>query len=717
MPASRLIAAVSAGTVVLSSVLVVSGSATAEGVAVGSDARLTAARASAGVAMSPKRIKALTAKAYTWGLAPEFVRRFAKYNSLINAPINHLKYGSTPAGWNTSGTNAGDASVLYLNSFVDFTKTDAMVLSVPPSRKQYYVVNYLDNFINTVGSVGTRTTPSGRMTSYLLVGPESKYAGRRHVTIKGFRYRVMASDTNLNWMLIRIRADSLVDASDPSSTASVFQDVNKKFALNRLSTFAKNGNAPVYPKRFVTSPSQQQIKRAGKYKNTPTSAVRFMKQLGSSLVKSPLPTRNTGQTGTPLRALPAWVTPQYHVKKIYRVPSFPQKSTLARFAPIGLTADGFTVPSQWGKRQLRALQVGFEKGATLVQKASDLGTPSAANNYWTFDNSMIGTYPNTKPGYLVRASVVINGGSANLPPDAVYPVVNTLNGTTALDGNNTYSLTFTPPGEDYGQYPVYGTIPPLVLNSAGDPKGFWSLTLYQPDSTEVSAPFLPQSAVLNTSYSTTQTPVTSVNAAADTVTVPAPGWGPLEASSAVLFGSSAADYGLIPGDVYYLTSAPTTQGKGSNKTYTFSVSQEWLQDISSGDVPIQNSGQPGATVDLQAPAGADPLTMGMVQPVSQLGSQQITSGSLAANPDDSYTIWLGPTLPPGVPASNWLPTPSTAYYESLYPGQDINTTIRPMLRMYYPTPGDDPPSILPYGSGDTKLTSSWIPPLLQQVSP
>ena len=676
-----------------------------------------AARTPSTVAMNPKRIKALTAKAYTWGLAPEFVRRFAKYNSLINAPINQLKYGSTAAAWNTSGTNAGDASVLYLNSFVDFTKTDALVLTVPPSRNQYYVVNYLDNFINTVGSIGTRTTPQSKATSYLLVGPESQYAGRKRVTIKGFRYRVMASDTNLNWMLIRIRADSLIEASDPSSTASVFQDVNKKFALNRISAFANNGNKPVYPKKFITSPTKQQVKRAKKYKNTPTSATRFMKQLGSSLKKSPLPTRDTALSGTPLKALPAWVTPQYRAEKIYRVPSFPQQSTLAKFAPIGLTADGFTVPSSWGKRQMQALQAGFAKGAAVVQKASDLGTPSAANNFWTFDNTMIGTYANTKPGYLFRASVVINGGSANLPPDAVYPVVNTLDGTTPLDGNNTYSITFTPPTPGDDDYPVVGTIPPLVENSAGDPRGFWSLTLYQPDASEVSAPFLPQSSVLNTSYSTAGTEVVSVDAGADTVTVPAPGWGPLVASSAVLFAGDAADYGLTPGAVYYLTSTPTTSGKGSNKTYTFSVSQEWLQDISTGDVPIQNSGAPGPVVDLSSPSGAGALMLGMVQPVSQLGSQQITSDNLAVNPDGSYTIWLGPQLPSGAPASNWIPTPSTQYYESLYPGQDIDTTIRPMLRMYYPTPADDPPSILPYGSGSTKLTSSWIPPLLQLVEP
>ena len=157
-----------------------------------------------------------------------------------------------------------------------------------------------------------------------------------------------------------------------------------------------------------------------------------MKQLGRSLTKSPLPTADTALSGTPLKALPAWVTPQYRAKKVYRVPSFPQQSTLDKFAPD--RADGRRIPRAetiGASARLQALQAGFEKGAALVQKASDLGTPSAANNFWTFDNTMIGTYANTKPGYLFRASVVINGGSANLPPDAVYPVVNTLDGTTA----------------------------------------------------------------------------------------------------------------------------------------------------------------------------------------------------------------------------------------------------------------------------------------------
>lgn len=660
-------------------------------------------------AKNTKRIKALAAEAYTWGLAPQFVYRFSKYNSFVNAPINKLKYGSVPAAWNNSATNAGDASVLYLNSFIDFTKVDELVLTVPPSAENYFVVNYLDNFINTVGSIGTRTTPSARTTTYLLVGPDSKYAGRTHVTLKGKRYRVMASDTNLNWMLIRVRANGLIDPTDPSSTTSVTEKVEHKFALNTLKSYQGNSNAPVYPDEFVTEPSQADLRRAQKWSDTPQRATVFMKQLGVSLRKSPLPTKNTALTGTPLKELPSWVSPQYDAKKIYRVPSYPQQKSLDRFAPLGLTANGYEIPANWGKRQLKALQAGFEEGIALVDKASNLGTPSAAKNFWTYDNTMVGTYKNSRYGYLMRAVIVINGGSANLPADAVYPVVNSIDGSTQLNGNNTYSLTFKPP-TPWTSGQVMGTMPPMVTDSSGNVRGFWSITLYQPDSSEVSAPFLPQSALLNRYYSKASSTVLSVDATADTVTVPAQAWGPLVKGAAVLFGSDAADYGLQADAVYYVAADPSVSGSGTSAKYTFPVSATWPQTLSDNNVPIQSSGGPGPVVDLTSPSGAATMTFGMVQPVSQLGSQQVTSGDLKANPDGSITIWVAPTLPAGVPAGNWLPSPSTAEYSALYPGKTVNTDIRLMLRMYYPTPGDQPPSILPYDSGSTRLSSTWLPP-------
>jgi hypothetical protein len=86
-----------------------------------------------------------------------------------------------------------------------------------------------------------------------------------------------------------------------------------------------------------------------------------------------------------------------------------------------------------------------------------------------------------------------------------------------------------------------------------------------------------------------------------------------------------------------------------------------------GPVPIQGvNGTAGSIVGLQNPGGTVNLQWGPIQPVSQLGSQQLTSGRLARNTDGSVTIWIGPTLPAGAPATNWIPTPSTTYFEGIY---------------------------------------------------
>jgi hypothetical protein len=126
-------------------------------------------------------------------------------HTIIGAPYNSLKYGAVPAAWNNEATNAGDASVLYISGFVNFDESSEQVLTVPPSRNQYYVVAYIDAYANTVGSIGTRTTLSDATSSYLLVGPKSPYA-HKTAKIHGHDYPVMASDTNLSWFVIRVLA-------------------------------------------------------------------------------------------------------------------------------------------------------------------------------------------------------------------------------------------------------------------------------------------------------------------------------------------------------------------------------------------------------------------------------------------------------------------------------------------------------------------------------
>jgi hypothetical protein len=710
------------GTLALAAVVaLISTGALTPSVALGSVSPLT----------DPAKIEALAKDAYIWGVAPEFIYRFSNYNGLVTAPVNTLGGASTAAAWNNQATNAGNASVLYLTAMLDLSGkgrggTKELVLTVPPSQTNYYVTVLLDGFINDVGSIGTRTTPSRRAQTYLLVGPTSPYAHDRSARIHGFTYRVMAFDTNRDWLLGRIRADSLAPAADPTSVASIVKNVVDRFGLSTLAEFEARGHRPKYFKSGQYTPTQEQIKRAAKWHSAPTKAVAFFKQVGQALKLNPLPTARTGLNGVPLKTLPSWVIPQANARILYRNPSYPQRGTLALFRPLGLTATGFTIPRNWGQAQINALQAGMNDAKAKVADIANSTQVTEATNFWAYINSGIGTYPNTPQGYLRRAVFVVFGG-ATIPQDNVYAGINNLNGTSAttIDGNNTYKLTFTPPVTNPATLPVAGTLPPTANDSQGNPRGLWSITVYQPDATQSAAPFISQASVLNTAYSTANIPVTAVDPSTDTLTVKPSGWGPLVASSPILFGPTAAQYGLTPGVPYYVRTTPTRKfdPKTKSTTYSFQVSTKWLQTLSAGNVPIQYSGAPGPVVTLTNPGGPVNLQWGPIQPVSQLGSQQLTSGKLARNPDGSVTIWLAPKLPTDAPATNWIPTPSTAYNESLYPvcvpppggTSPCPTVIQPVMRIYYPAPASNTQaSILPPPNGS--MGATYVFPALQKVN-
>ncbi len=60
--------------------------------------------------------------------------------------------------------------------------------------------------------------------------------------------------------------------------------------------------------------------------------------------------------------------------------------------------------------------------------------------------------------------------------------------------------------------------------------------------------------------------------------------------------------------------------------------------------------------------------------------------------------------------------PSAAYYSALYPNANVGTAFQLTIRTYYPTLGNEPPSILPGTQGcPTELSESYIPPLVELV--
>ncbi len=290
--------------------------------------------------------------------------------------------------------------------------------------------------------------------------------------------------------------------------------------------------------RSTSSPAstpQRRSRSSGRqtWHTAPTNAVAFFKQMGEALRLNPLPDASTGLNGIPLRTLPSWVVPQSRAKL-----ALPQP-VLSRKSPRWPCSS----PSASPRTASRSRATGAPNRSTPSRPATRPGTPAStprpprlaigpATNYWSYLNSGIGKYPNTPQGYLYRAALIVYGG-ANMPQDAVYAQINNLDGTSAtqLDGNNTYKLTFTPPVTNPATLPVIGTLPPTMNDPQGNPRGFWSITLYQTDATESAAPFITQASVLNTAYSTANIAVTAVDPSTNTITVEPSAWGPLIAST------------------------------------------------------------------------------------------------------------------------------------------------------------------------------------------
>jgi hypothetical protein len=71
--------------------------------------------------------------------------------------------------------------------------------------------------------------------------------------------------------------------------------------------------------------------------------------------------------------------PQRRAITRYRNPSYPQ--ALALFKPLGLTGNGFTIPRNWGRAQINALQTGYETGRENINNTITSIRVTQVTNY------------------------------------------------------------------------------------------------------------------------------------------------------------------------------------------------------------------------------------------------------------------------------------------------------------------------------------------------
>jgi hypothetical protein len=139
---------------------------------------------------------------------------------------------------------------------------------------------------------------------------------------------------------------------------------------------------------------------------------------------------------------------------------------LPKLANVGLFQDHYYDCTAIGRDTMDTLQKGVAAARAFLNIAP---TPPQTATKWTMSLG-VGTYGDN---YLLRAEVAKDALGANNPIDAVYGYT-TNDGTNALlDGANNYKIHFAPPGVSQG-------IPPV------NPKGFWSVTIYNADGTLVA---------------------------------------------------------------------------------------------------------------------------------------------------------------------------------------------------------------------------------------
>jgi len=279
---------------------------------------------------------------------------------------------------------------------------EPMVISAPDTQGRYYLLAMLDMWTDVFAVPGKRTTGTCP-GHWAIVGP----GWTRQLA--GDLERI-TSPTPYVWMIGRTQTNGQEDY--PAVKA-----VQDGFVITPLSQWGRERlplNGSIDPTVDMVTPPLEQLKKM--------PPLRFF-SYAAELLK-------------------------------VNLPHFTDQPIIARMKRLGFAVGRSFDTEKADPAIRRALEQGAADGFKAMQAAGPAMGRSV--NGWRINTQTIGVYGTN---YLQRAVIAMGGLGANLPEDAVYPLLLTDSDGKPVDGRNRYLLHFDKKD-----------LPPV--------DAFWSLTLY-----------------------------------------------------------------------------------------------------------------------------------------------------------------------------------------------------------------------------------------------
>jgi hypothetical protein len=363
--------------------------------------------ASTAAAATPTEAQAreIGAQAYVYGLAPVDERRVTSA-----FPANTLLNVTRPATPAERLVVLPNVDTLYTTARLDLG-AGPVVIHVPDEAGRYYVLQLLDAYTNTFGSIGRRTTGT-REGDYAITPPG--WSG----TLPAGVHRIEAP-TRTAWLLGR----TLVDGPDDLAAVNAIQHA---YALTPLSGFVGAPSPAVFvPEARLPAPPLPE-------------GLAFFDALGAVMAENPPPPSD--------RAL---------VARLAKVGIGPGRTPSAASLPQDVR-DGLLAGIRAGRKRIARYAAGL------------IAASERRHNGWLVPPKATGDFGTHR---LLRAFTAQTALGVNRPAEAVYPSTSTDSNGHPLSGRHRYVLHFAkgqlPPVKAFWSLTMYDEAHFLVANPIG----------------------------------------------------------------------------------------------------------------------------------------------------------------------------------------------------------------------------------------------------------